>query len=148
MVMEFAVRAARMKDAAFLARLSTELGYPTDEREARRRLEEILPRSEHAVLVAEGAEGAPIGWIHVYMRDLLVNDRHVEIGGLIVDANHRGKGIGRKLMQEAERWTASKGLSTVLVRSRVQRAEAHDFYLRIGYQCSKEQRVFMKRLRP
>jgi GNAT superfamily N-acetyltransferase len=75
---------------------------------------------------------------------LLVADLYAEVGGLVVDENHRGRGIGRILMQHAEQWARGRGCETVCVRSNVVRERAHVFYQGIGYDNIKTQRMFLK----
>ncbi|MGB9593658.1 MAG: GNAT family N-acetyltransferase, partial [Anaerolineae bacterium] len=108
-------------------------------------LRTIGQRPDHAVFVAE-AEGVVVGWVHVYAVATLESPAHAEIGGLVVDEAHRGRGIGRALMERAEAWARGMGLHTVRLRSNVIRAEAHAFYERIGYAPVKTQKVFAKRL--
>lgn len=141
----FAIRPASEGDVERLAALSEQLGYPTDVHAVLERLRAIGPRSDHAVFVAE-AEGLVIGWVHVYAVTTVESPAHAEIGGLVVDAAHRGRGVGRALMERAEEWARDAGLGSVRVRSNVVRAEAHEFYAHIGYTPMKTQKVFAKAL--
>lgn len=139
------VRPAGEQDAASIAVLSGQLGYPAEREAVRKRLRAILQRPDHAVFVAETA-GQVIGWVHVYAVTPLESAAHGEIGGLVVDAAHRGRGIGRALMERAEAWARDAGLGAVRLRSNVVRAEAHAFYEGIGYTLVKTQKVFAKML--
>ncbi len=103
---------------------------------------------DHGLFVAQAADGAVIGWVHVHARRLLVADPFADLGGLVVDAGHQGQGAGRALMAQAEAWALGKGYPTLWVRSNVTRAGAHRFYERIGYRLVKSQQVFQKRLGP
>ena len=69
-----------------------------------------------------------------------------EIVGLVVDAAHRGRGVGRRLVAEVEAWAAARGLEVVTVRSNVARTESHPFYERLGYARTKTQHAYRKRL--
>lgn len=86
------------------------------------------------------------GWIHVRRVDSLESDAHAEIWGLVVDDRDRSQGIGRGLLETAERWAADHGLQTVRVRSNIVRERAHAFYARAGYTMVKQQSVFEKHL--
>jgi GNAT superfamily N-acetyltransferase len=141
------VRAAREEDAAALAALSGQLGYPATADEVRARLATIAARPGNAVLVAESL-GAVAGWLHVVAVHFLECDAFAEIGGLVVGEAERGGGIGALLLRAAESWAAEHGLTSVRVRSNVVRAGAHRFYEREGYTLSKQQAVFVKRLGP
>ena len=138
------VRLARLGDARRVATLCHQLGYPVSQEEAQRRLKCIQQDERHAVYVAELVDGYVIGWVHVYLRMLLLANQHAEVGGLVVDENHRGRGIGRILMQHAEQWARGQGCETIYVRSNVVLERAHIFYRGIGYDNIKSQRTFLK----
>ena len=140
------VRTAGAADADAVADLSTQLGYPTTGPEVAGRLRLLLSSPEQAVLVAEDSDGAVVGWLHACVHHFIGGEPYAEIAGLVVHERHRGGGIGRLLMTEAERWAARRGLKTVNVRSRVERALAHRFYEDLGYGCVKQQQVFRKTL--
>lgn len=57
----------------------------------------------HAIFVAESLNGI-VAWIHIYICPHIQVDLPAEIGGLIVDENERGCGIGQRLMQHAQQW--------------------------------------------
>ncbi len=139
----FGIRPAGEADAGRVATLSGQLGYPASEEDVLHRLRAIGQRPDHAVFVAE-AGGRVVGWVHVYTVATVESPAHAEVGGLVVDEAHRGRGIGRALMERAEAWARDAGLSAVRLRSNVIRAEAHAFYERIGYAPVKTQRVFAK----
>lgn len=139
------LRPAIVLDAPVLADLATQLGYPSTAEEMEARLRGVLSREDEAVFVAE-EEGDVIGWGHVGWRLLLESDPFAELLGLVVDARHRSRGVGARLVEEAERWAVARGLSTIRVRSNVIREDAHRFYLRSGYRLSKRQAVFTKDL--
>lgn len=141
------VRAAKLADADRLAVLCAQLGYPASSEEVRRRLAPLQQSDEHGILVADTADGQVIGWVHVFVRQLLVVDRHAELGGLVVDAGHRGYGVGHLLVAEAESWAQAKGCEAVYVRSNIVREDAHRFYDGIGYERLKTSRVFLKKVK-
>jgi len=137
-----AIRPATGEDAEAIAALSSPLGYPSAAEKVRSRLESLLHRPDDAVWVAETAEARVIGWVHVSVRRLVENDPEAEIGGLIVDEEHRGSGAGRLLMERAEQWARAQGLPSVYLRSNVLRQAAHAFYTKLGYQVVKTQHAF------
>jgi GNAT superfamily N-acetyltransferase len=142
---ELRVRPADRGDAERIAALATQLGYPTSPAQVDARLEHMLRDEEHTIFVAERS-GMVVGWVHVLVKHLLENDPEAEIGGLIVDQNHRGAGAGKLLMERAEEWARAKGLKSVCLRSNVIRQEAHVFYLKLGYHIVKTQTAFRKTL--
>ena len=141
------IRKARLKDAAAIAELSGQLGYPATEKEMAQRLALIIPgRRSNRVFVAEFPLGRVIGWISVSVTPLLEVPLRAEINGLVVSEAHRSRGAGGKLLREAERWAKAKGCRGMSVRSNVVRDRAHDFYLRNGYEHYKTQKAFRKSL--
>jgi GNAT superfamily N-acetyltransferase len=140
------VRPARPMDADAIASLCTQLGYSTSHDQAARRLAEILQRPDCAVWVAEDTDGVVVGWVHVALRPSLVADRLAELGGLVVDQEHRGQGIGRALMVRAEDWARERGCGALILKSNVTRKKAHEFYASIGFHVEKTQRAFRKPL--
>ncbi len=140
-----AIRDARLSDAAALAPLSGQLGYPATEQEVRARLERLLGDPAQAVFVVEvGSELA--AWIHVMDSVTVESGPAVEIRGLLVDEAQRGSGLGRALVERGEAWARERGVGTMTVRSNVVRAGAHAFYQRLGYAVVKTQHAFRKRL--
>lgn len=132
------IREAAASDAAALAALSTQLGYPAKPEEAAERLSAL---GAGALLVAE-EDGAVLGWIHVCGIRFFQSPPFAEIGGLVVDEAARGKGVGRLLVQAAVRWAAEQGYGKLRVRSNVVREDAHRFYEREGFRRVKTQAVF------
>lgn len=139
-------RAAQPSDATAIAELVAELGYPRDAAAVCERLERMLVRDDHFVLVAE-LEGNIVAWMQAHASDVLESGFRVEIVGLVVSAACRRRGVGRKLVVEAERWAAGIGAKAIVVRSNTQRTESHQFYPALGFALSKTQAVYRKALR-
>jgi GNAT superfamily N-acetyltransferase len=140
------IREMRPSDAGEAALLSAELGYAVPAEILAERLEQFAGYDDHVVYVACLDSGKIVGWIDVGVVEHLQSQRYGEIGGLIVSGPYRGKGIGGKLVHEAEQWIADRGLSKVLVRSNIAREAAHAFYLRRAYRREKTSAVFTKDL--
>ncbi len=122
-----------MADAERVAQLITELGYPTTTEAMKSRLAKILIDPRYATFVAETGAGVA-GLAGAIL------DRYDEKDGiysrlavLSVSSTARGYGIGRQLVEAAERWAAGQGAREVFVNSALHRVEAHGFYERCGY---------------
>jgi GNAT superfamily N-acetyltransferase len=133
-----------LPDTSEIAALASQLGYPVGDEDARTYLRDIDKDPDHALFVAQSESGAIIGWIHVFRTRRAFTKPHAEVGGLVVDENHRGMGVGGALLEESEQWARREGCSTLLVRSNVVRERARDFYQGAGYSLSKQQNVFKK----
>jgi N-acetylglutamate synthase-like GNAT family acetyltransferase len=138
------IRDAVLADAARIADLSTQLGYPSTMEQALVRLRSLPQNGTHAVYVAENEQHGVVGWVHVYEHLPVCHDRVAEVAGLVVDAPCRGSGAGKRLMKAAEHWAREKGLSAVVLRSNVVREPAHKFYEKLGYTRIKTQHAFRK----
>src|SRR5881296_2911611 len=99
-----AARPAEETDAAPIALLCGQLGYPSREEEVLRRLRLILRYADHAVLVAQVSDGRVVGWIHVF--GARGGGRAPRGGGGGGGGEERlgGGGVGQLLVREAERW--------------------------------------------
>lgn len=139
------IRPARARDAADIARLATELGYPSTEQDMKLRIEQLL-RSESYFLVVAEQEAEVIGWIAAERRLLIESGERADIVGLIVTEAARRGGVGQALVEAAEQWARRQGLPKMAVRSSVARAESHPFYERLGYVRAKTQHAYTKRL--
>ena len=143
------IRRAKSSDAAQIAELCGQLGYPAKPAEIAQRLRKIKPANRHAVLVAEWSDRNKrkvIGWLHVSLSPLLEVQLRAEVNGLVVDDDERSRGTGAFLLRAAEQWARSRGCKNMSVRSNVIRERAHQFYLRHGYEHYKTQKAFRKRL--
>lgn len=138
-------RQAGADDAAEIARLAGELGYPADAPVMAVRLDALMADPRRCVYVIEG-DGRLAGWIAVERRLSLEAGERVEITGLVVDGAARRGGVGRALVATAEAWAKGQGIDIVVVRSNVQRQASHPFYEELGYVRKKSQHVYAKRL--
>lgn len=140
------VPGAVLDDVPGLSRLSAVLGYPATDEQTRCRLSRSLARPDEVIVVAEVLGSGILGWVHAAEQGTLESDPHCEIVGLVVDANHRRHGVGRRLIDEVESWARRRGLRMVGVRSNVTRAESHPFYEQLGYVRAKTSHVYRKTL--
>jgi GNAT superfamily N-acetyltransferase len=103
----------------------------------------ILADPHAAVLVAvdavEGATGRVVGYAHVLTHPAFhANGDIAWIEEVAVDADHRGAGYGRVLMEAAERWARAAGASYVALATR----RAAEFYRALDYE---ESAVYFKK---
>ena len=151
---EMKIRRARRSDAARIAELSGQLGYPAAAAQVARRLGKLAPASRHALFVAEVKDAGSsqiaavslIGWLHISITNLVEVDTRAEVNGLIVAEGQRSMGAGERLLEAAEEWARRHGCGSVNLRSNVIRERAHKFYERQGYEHYKSQKAFRKSL--
>jgi len=140
------IRPADSDDTPSLAALAGQLGYPCAVESMAARLQQLQQHGDHAILVADDPARGVVGWVHVFVRPLLIAERAAEIGGLVVDSELRSRGIGELLLEAAEDWAVRAGYPRLRVRSNVRRKRAHRFYHLRAYQVIKSQLVFEKEL--
>jgi GNAT superfamily N-acetyltransferase len=129
--MDLTVRDARASDTADVARLLGQLGYPTDPSAVESRLERLRIVGDR-VVVAEH-DGAVVGLAHLQVAPALERDRPAaKIGALVVDEAHRGRGVGRALVEELEAEARARGCELLFLTTAERRADAHAFYERVG----------------
>lgn len=121
--------------------LSNQLGYTNDFDLLFGRLMEIILLNDHAIFIAK-ADGKIVGWLHCLICLRVESPLFVEVTGLVVDENTRGKQIGKKLIEASKNWSSSQHISLLRIRCNVIRAQSHQFYKALGFFESKEQKVF------
>ena len=141
------IRRMAKRDAEVVATLARELGYPNEVESIRERIRAISRSDLDLLLVAVDAMDRPIGFIQAHRVCIIEVGFRVEILGLIVSSSARRSGIGRRLIDEAERWGKHIGAEAVSVRSNTKRTEAHVFYPALGYTKIKTQAVYEKAAR-
>ena len=122
------IRRAESADARALALLLAELGYPCDAPEIPSRLDAMAAEGS-AALLATDATGQGIGLVCVSAHATLHSSRPVAyIMALVVSSAARGLGVGRALVEAAERWARERGCAKLSVTSAEHREDAHAFY--------------------
>jgi GNAT superfamily N-acetyltransferase len=129
------IREATINDIPELVVLMKQLGYPTTVDKMKFRFNAISSNSNYHTLVAD-YDGKVVGMAGLCTNPFYEFDgSYVRIVAFVVDANYRKKGIGKKLIQEAESWARKQGAISIGLNSgnREERKEAHQFYLNMGY---------------
>jgi GNAT superfamily N-acetyltransferase len=125
-------RAAAPTDAGRLAALLTDEGYPAGESDLATRVERFSTRDSH-VLVAE-ASGEVIGFVAFHLIPRFETDeRFARIVALVVDPGVRERGVGKRLMADAERVAREEGAAFLEVTAGHHRPEARKLFESLGY---------------
>ncbi len=129
------VRKATVNDIEGLTALMDHLGYPTALDNMKMRFSNIEQNPDYHTLVAsyDGKIVGMIGLIRGYYYEM--DGSYVRIAALVVDSNYHNKGIGKKLLEEAECWARKIGAAGIGLNSgnRPERSNAHQFYRNRGY---------------
>ncbi len=143
--MTMMIRELTVADSEAAAVLVTELGYPSSAADLAKRVRGRAGNPDLALYVASIGD-AVVGLVDVGVERHIDHTAFGELRALVVSSAHRSAGVGARLVEHAERWAVARGVSKMVVRSRVQREDAHRFYRREGYAEWKRQAVFTKTL--
>jgi GNAT superfamily N-acetyltransferase len=125
------IRDARAQDAEAIAGLLTQLGYPSEQDAVEGRVERLQVLGDR-VAVAE-LEGHVVGLAHLQVSPAIERDRPAaKLGALVVDEAHRGRGIGRLLVEAMEAEARLRGCEVLFLTTSERRDDAHAFYERFG----------------
>jgi GNAT superfamily N-acetyltransferase len=133
MDIDLKIRGGKLSDAAGLAALMCELGYETAGAEMESRLISILKDPRYKTLVALNDDKicGMIGTVSA--SSYLHNDLTGRIIAFVVSRESRRRGIGARLIAEAEKNLIQRGITRVTVTARFEREKAHQFYEKLGY---------------
>ncbi|MBM7634882.1 GNAT family N-acetyltransferase [Geomicrobium sediminis] len=129
------VRLATMSDVKSMSVLLTQLGYPTSVKQMKERFERIQSHGDYRTWLAL-VNGEVVGLIAAVKSYFYEKDgEYVRIVAFVVDGEHRGQGVGQKLMQRAEDWATSIGACTMALNSgaKEERTNAHGYYKKAGF---------------
>ena len=133
MDIDLKIREGKLSDAADLAALICELGYETTSAEMESRLISILKDPRYKTLVALNDDKICGMLGTVSASSYLHNDLTGRIIALVVSRESRRRGIGARLIAEAEKNLIQRGITRVTVTARFEREKAHQFYEKLGY---------------
>lgn len=114
-----------------------QLRYPTTANVLKERLAMLESHEQMSCLVAE-LDGKVIGTVFLKQHQTHDMSKPVTlITALVVDDKHRGQGIGRRLLREAERWSAARRSSQLHVSiARENSFSSKPFYECCGFTCA------------
>jgi predicted N-acetyltransferase YhbS len=126
------IREARPEDASAIAGLMADIDHPVPVTEIPQRLVAVAGAPGKVLVAEDGSE--VVGVVSVNRLALLHRDTPVAfLSALVVRADHRGRGVGRALVDAVQSQAAAWGCATVELTSRDDRVGAHQFYARLGF---------------
>ena len=138
------LRPANDGDAERIASLFTDEGYPSGPSDIVERLERFA--SEHSRVIVADNGGEVLGFVAIHALPRFEHsDRVLRVTALVVDAGVRERGVGRMLMEEAERLGREVGAAFAEVTAGHHRPDARRLYEDLGYDGSVAA-YFRKRL--
>ncbi|WP_433790101.1 GNAT family N-acetyltransferase [Actinoplanes sp. CA-252034] len=141
------LRPIRRQDAAELAGLLGQLGYPATEAEVSERLGRWLDDPSSRLTGADD-DGVLAGVAALHVMPMLeVDGRLGRLLALVVDERYRSRGLGQTLVTAVEEQARAAGCVRMEVTSSRHRTRTHEFYRLLGYEdvCASSAR-FVKSL--
>lgn len=129
--MGLTIRDAEARDADAISALLGQLGYPATGEALPARLERLQIVGDR-VVVAD-LDGAVVGLAQLHVSPTLEYERPAaKLAALVVDASHRGEGVGRALVEAMEAEARARRCELLFLTSAARREDAHEFYRRVG----------------
>jgi ribosomal protein S18 acetylase RimI-like enzyme len=92
------------------------------------------PSPDAVIAVAESPAGDPAGFVFVSTRtDYFTGERHAHVEVVAVAPLVRRRGVGRALIDEAERWASARGDRVITLNVFDANRRARALYARLGY---------------
>jgi GNAT superfamily N-acetyltransferase len=128
------IRDVEEADAAAIAQLLGQLGYPTELDVVRRRLARIQVSDADRLFVAD-LNGQVVGLAGIHVSPSLEHDADAaKVSAIVVDEAFRRHGVGRALLDAVEAEARARGCVLVFLTTAERRADAHEFYRRLGWE--------------
>ena len=129
--MGLTIRDAEARDADAISALLGQLGYPATAEALPPRLERLQIVGDRAVVA--DLDGAVVGLAQLHVSPTLEYERPAaKLAALVVDASHRGEGVGRALVEAMEAEARARRCELLFLTTAARREDAHEFYLRVG----------------
>jgi ribosomal protein S18 acetylase RimI-like enzyme len=119
--------------AAHHVRLDPSLYATPDYLALKERYARRLPLPEDQEILVAEVDGEVVGWIELLLRPVsgeprMMRDMVSVETDIAVLPEHRGHGVGSRLVEEAERWAAQRGASMITLETHVANQDAVRFY--------------------
>jgi GNAT superfamily N-acetyltransferase len=127
------VRPVNPDDASAVAGLLEQLGYPADESGVRDRIAAWADDDRGGAFAATIGDRL-VGCAAIYVVPFFERPgSRARLVALVVDGEHRKRGIGRLLVGQAHEFARRRGAVEIEVTSRRERADADRFYTGLGF---------------
>jgi len=137
------IRDARSDDVGEIARLLEQLGYPAEPQSVGSRLERLRIVGDR-VVIAELDEQV-VGLAQLHVSPTIEHEQPAaKLSALVVDESHRGRGVGRALVEAMEAEARARRCVLLFLTTAARREDTHEFYRRVGLEETGKR--FAKRL--
>lgn len=126
------MREATAKDLAALSDLLGQLGYKLEHAELERKVRLFLEEDYRILVCEEGKHIVGFIALHIF-EPFHLPGRTGRITSFCIDENYRAKGIGTQLLNAARQFLKKNHCRRIEVTSNDRRKDAHQFYVRRGF---------------
>lgn len=141
------IRKAKLEDYVEIQKLNKEeMEYEFSIEDTRKQLKKIISSQKDLFLVAT-INDKVVGYIHANDYDCTYAPHMKNIMGIAVSSDYKRQGIGKGLLSSVEKWGLEDNAEMIRLVSGSERKEAHMFYTNCGYNSSKQQKNFKKRIK-
>jgi predicted N-acetyltransferase YhbS len=143
--MKITLRLAVPEDAASIADLIHQMGYPVSVSEAVDRIKKYSQPYYRLILAEQGGETVGLIALHIY-EVLHLPAPEGRVISFCVDEKIRGNGVGTTLLKEAENFFKESGCYKIVLNCNLRRTDTHLYYENRGYQFTSKHfaKFFMK----
>lgn len=135
--MKIDLHIAKPEDAAAVANLLLQLGYPVSPPEVVTRIRQFS-QPGYLLLVAKN-ETVAVGFIALHIYHVLhLPAPEGRIVSFCVEEKLRGMGAGTALLDEAENYFRRNGCYKIVLNSNLKRTDTHQYYLNRGYEFTSK----------
>lgn len=132
--MKTQIRPGTREDARAIARLLTQLGFPSDGACVPARLERFVAGGPAVALLATRGRHV-LGLATVYVMPVLQRERDVAwLAALVVEESARGTGVGRALVEAAAAFACQAGCECLSTTTQDACSSAQGFYEAMGFE--------------
>ena len=136
------IRTATMDDAAVVANLLTQLGYPSSVHEARERIAYLQGEHDAILLATDGRQVHGMATVHI-LPVIHYTGSMARVTAFVVDEACRGRGVGKTLLAAIREFAAARRVPRIEVVSGNHRPQAHAFYEGAGYRRTEQTRFIL-----
>lgn len=100
-------------------------------------IEQILADDDKHCFLAIADDGEPCGMIEVSLRNVVDGCLTSPVGyieGIFVDAEYRGVGVARQLLQRGQQWCREKGCTELGTDAELNNEQAQKFHRHMGFE--------------
>jgi aminoglycoside 6'-N-acetyltransferase I len=130
--------------------MALELWPDYEPEELRAILEGLIPDNKQEPFICRLADGSPAGFLDLSTRTDYVEGTETSpvgyVEGIFVKEELRGTGIGRKLVEFAERWASDKGYTQLASDAELDNTDSHEFHKSVGFDEAGRIVAFVKNL--